>query len=86
MANAYERLMLAAENAHPGVKAICKYFAYDHLQGVPREVSYQFCQLAEKLVGGVEGFFDSLEGPELTAGLRKLLEAKDCAVRASLPD
>jgi hypothetical protein len=26
----------------------------------------------------------NLEGPELTAGLRKLLEAKDCCVRASL--
>jgi hypothetical protein len=24
-------------------------------------------------------------GPEVTAGLRKLLEAKDCFVRASLP-
>lgn len=24
------------------------------------------------------------DGPELTAGLRKLLEAKDCFVRASL--
>jgi hypothetical protein len=26
------------------------------------------------------------DGPELTAGLRKLLEAKDCIVRAALPD
>lgn len=25
-----------------------------------------------------------LEGPELTAGLRKLLESKDCMVRAAL--
>ena len=25
-----------------------------------------------------------LDGPELTAGLRKLLEAKDCFVRAAL--
>jgi hypothetical protein len=25
-----------------------------------------------------------LEGPELTAGLRKLLEAKDCMVQAAL--
>jgi len=29
---------------------------------------------------------DQLEdGPEFTAGLRKLLEAKDCFVRAALP-
>jgi hypothetical protein len=27
---------------------------------------------------------DLPDGPELTAGLRKLLEAKDCFVRASL--
>jgi hypothetical protein len=26
-----------------------------------------------------------LDGPELTVGLRKLLEAKDCMVRAALP-
>jgi len=26
------------------------------------------------------------DGPELTTGLRKLLEAKDCFVRAALPD
>jgi hypothetical protein len=26
-----------------------------------------------------------LDGPELTVALRKLLEAKDCAVRAALP-
>jgi hypothetical protein len=28
---------------------------------------------------------DLPDGPELSAGLRKLLEAKDCFVRAALP-
>jgi hypothetical protein len=30
------------------------------------------------------GAAESLEGPEFTAGLRKLLEAKDCLVRAAI--
>jgi hypothetical protein len=34
-------------------------------------------ELADSLAG-------KLDGPELTAGLRKLLEAKDCFVRAAL--
>jgi len=40
-------------------------------------VSKPFCLLALDMV-------EKLEGPELTAGLRKLLEAKDCFVRAAL--
>jgi hypothetical protein len=41
-------------------------------------VSRPFGELAERMA-------DTLpSGPELTAGLRKLLEAKDCAVRAAL--
>jgi hypothetical protein len=40
-------------------------------------VSRPFGELAHKLA-------EELEGPELMVALRKLLEAKDCAVRASL--
>lgn len=81
----YAILQHAAEQAHPGVQAIVKYFSYDHLKGVPRSVSQEFCKLAANLVAGVEGSFEALEGPELTVALRKLLEGKDAAVRASLP-
>ncbi len=57
-----------------------RFFEYDHLSAPLREVSGQFCVLAEWIAGHLE------PGPEKTAGMRKLLEAKDCAVRAALND
>ena len=63
---------------HPAVKAILKYFEYEHLPEHLQAVSQPFHALAHKLVE------EGLDGPELTAALRKLLEAKDCAVRAAL--
>lgn len=65
-------------NRHPGVTGIARYFNFGHLTGEPRQVSEQCHDLAEAMVD------DLPDGPELTAGLRKLLEAKDCFVRASL--
>lgn len=64
---------------HPSVAAILRYFVFAHLpQGPLRDTSERFSVLAETLA-------DTLpSGPELTTGLRKLLEAKDCAVRAAL--
>jgi hypothetical protein len=41
-------------------------------------VANQVALIADRLVG------ECADGPELTAGLRKLLEAKDCFVRAAL--
>lgn len=57
---------------------ITKFFKYDHLPDHLKAVSKPFCDLADKMVedSTPEG------GPETAAGLRKLLEAKDCAVRA----
>lgn len=63
---------------HPAVEALLRYFAWQHLPGHLQAVSRPFGELAEHMA-------DTLpSGPELTAGLRKLLEAKDCAVRAVL--
>jgi len=62
---------------HPSVDFILQYFEYEHLPAHLQVISKDFHSLAHKLAG-------ALEGPELTAGLRKLLEAKDCAVRAAL--
>jgi hypothetical protein len=62
---------------HPGTAAILKFFAFAHLPEHLRAISEPFSVLAHDLAG-------KLDGPELTAGLRKLLEAKDCAVRAAL--
>jgi hypothetical protein len=56
-----------------------RYFQFDHLpEGPPRDVAREVADLAHKLDGYLP------EGPEKSAGLRKLLEAKDCFVRASL--
>lgn len=57
---------------------ILKYFAYSQLPPHLQEVSKPFCELAHHLVSTLPA------GPELSAGLRKLLEAKDCCVRAKL--
>lgn len=55
-----------------------QFFAYEHLPPHLREVSQPFGELAQRIV-------DTLPpNAERTAGLRKLLEAKDCAVRARL--
>lgn len=56
---------------------ILDYFVYDHLPPVLQDVSKPFHDLAHQMVG-------LLDGPELEAGLRKLLESKDCMVRAAL--
>lgn len=55
-----------------------KWFEYGHLPENLQEVSKPFGELADVLCEKVEG------GPERTVALRKLLEAKDAAVRASL--
>ena len=58
---------------------ILRFFHYKHLPPVLREVSAPFCEQAR-------GMIDKLpRNAERTVALRKLLEAKDCAVRASLP-
>jgi hypothetical protein len=62
---------------HNAVTAILHYFAYDHLPPEQQRLSSRVHALAHEMAG-------QLSGPELTAGLRKLLEAKDCFVRASL--
>ena len=68
---------------HPSTEEVLKYFDYDHLPtGRLQQVSVEFKILADKLVQN-EGW--NLSGPELTMALRKLLEAKDWAVRAALP-
>jgi ferritin-like protein len=63
---------------HSATTAILRYFAYEHLPAHLQEISSQFHDLAHDMVGRLP------EGPETTVCLRKLLEAKDCAVRAVL--
>lgn len=57
---------------------LLQFFAYDHLKSELQEYSKPFASLARWLV-------DTLpRNPERTTALRKLLEAKDYAVRAQL--
>lgn len=57
---------------------LMQFFSYEHLPPHLKEVSVHFYGLAKQIE-------DSLpDNPEKTTALRKLLEAKDCAVRAKL--
>lgn len=67
-----------ATGRHPGTAHIARHFEYDHLPEHLATVSRLFHDLAQELLDILP------DGPELTVGLRKLLEAKDCAVRARL--
>lgn len=57
---------------------IMKYFAYEHLPAHLQEVSKPIGELAQQMEANLP------DGPEKSAGLRKLLEAKDALVRARL--
>jgi hypothetical protein len=58
---------------------ILRYFEYQHLPLALQGVSEQFCTLAGFVVSEIP------RNPERTVALRKLLEAKDAAVRSVLP-
>jgi hypothetical protein len=77
----------------PPADHILQFFAYEHLPPKLAAVSRPFCELAHEIVG----ILPSPNGasretllplgglprnPERTVALRKLLEAKDAAVRA----
>lgn len=66
------------KSRHVDTLSIFKYFAYDHLPEPMRAISKISYQLAYEMI------FSLPDCPELTVGLRKLLEAKDCFVRTSL--
>lgn len=65
--------------ATPSVPAehIIQFFAYSHLPPALQDVSQPFSVLAQRIM-------ELPRNPERTVALRKLLEAKDAAVRASL--
>lgn len=55
-----------------------QFFAYSHLPSELQDVSRPFCDLAHDIALGLP------RNPERTVCLRKLLEAKDAAVRAGI--
>jgi hypothetical protein len=66
-------------SVHPATVALLRFFEYDHLPAELQLISAPFHVLAHTMAER-----RGLDGPELTTGLRKLLEAKDCMVRAAL--
>lgn len=55
---------------------LLQFFHYDHLPPVLQAASKPFADLARHIVDNLP------RNPERTVALRKLLESKDCAVRA----
>lgn len=65
---------------HPATLDMLEWFEFEHLTDQTlRDVSAGFHSLAYGLVNRGD-----LVGAELTTSLRKLVEAKDCAVRAAI--
>lgn len=62
---------------HPSVFAVMQFFAYKHLPPHLQDVSRLFHDLAVTISDGPQN-------PETTVALRKLLEAKDAAVRSKI--
>jgi hypothetical protein len=63
---------------HPAISHVLKFFSYEHLPAHLQEVSKPFCDLASQVANRAP------DSQETTVALRKLLEAKDAAVRAIL--
>lgn len=72
--NANDQALTDATPLNP----IMKHFKFEHLPENLQRVSKPVCSLA----ASVEDYLPAC--PEKSAGLRKLLEAKDCFVRAAL--
>lgn len=67
-----------SKTLHPNTEALLRFFQHKHLPEHLADIARPCAELAQQMAA-------ELDGPELTAGLRKLLEAKDCFVRAGLP-
>lgn len=82
IANAAERPLNETvpqpERTTPMDEPILQFFAYAHLPPQLQEHSRPFADLANQIVATLP------RNPERTVALRKLLEAKDAAVRAKL--
>lgn len=62
----------------PEASQILRYFEYKHLPDNLQTISIPFCELALRMEETLP------KGAEKSTALRKLLEAKDAAVRAAL--
>ena len=67
-----------AEQGLRDIEPILQFFGYAHLREDLKKISQPFHDLAHDIVGTMP------RNPERTTALRKLLEAKDCAIRSFL--
>lgn len=67
-----------AEGRHPATQQLARWFTFDHLKENRRPPSRACAELAQEMINTLP------DGPELGAGLRHLLEAKDCFVRSAI--
>ena len=65
---------------HPATQHLLDQFGYEHLPPSLQAVSKPLHDVAHHLAGALA------DGAELSAGLRKLVEAKDCLVRQRVID
>lgn len=63
---------------HPAILHVLKFFKYEHLPVRLQAISRPFAELAQAVAERAP------DNQETTVALRKLLEAKDAAVRAAL--
>lgn len=63
---------------HPSTQQIMRWFETEHLKGSNKGIVNACHGLAISVLDTVP------DDPELVAGLRKLVEAKDCFVRANV--
>jgi len=73
-------MLAIAESRHPGTKHFKNLFNYDHLIGHAQAISRVCHDTAQEMIDELH------DGPELTSGLRKLWEAKNCFVLQVLLD
>lgn len=63
---------------HPSVEATVRFFEHEYLPEPLKLVAHKCSVLKDDMLDLIE------DDPEFTVGLRKLLEAKDCFVRATV--
>lgn len=68
------------KDRHPSVAHFERAFQYAHLPAGLQDISEPFARLADTLLDQLN------DGPELSTALRKLREAKDCAVLQKVID
>lgn len=74
-----EHAEAVAQNRHPGVHDALQWLTFSHLPSILQCYSSPFYGAAVSLIVEI-----TVDSPELTTALNKLVEAKDSAVRAGI--